>query len=128
MFRRTKPLNASLCSFSDGEAMDHADAGSRSIVAVPGLGAHPEWTWIRKTENGIIHWLRDATMLPSRVENARIMVFEYASQWFGENSVDQTLDNLANLLIMALERERRSKVNPVPSISAVPFEAHKPLI
>ncbi len=79
-------------------------------MAVPGLGAHHEWTRIHRSENGNTHWLRDASMLHSRVGNARIMVFEYTSQWFGEISVDQTLDSIANLLISATERECRSKV------------------
>ncbi len=84
-----------------------------SIVAVPGLGANSEKTWVRKTPHGEVHWLRDPKMLPARVPNARILVFEYESQWFGKASVDQTLANVANQLVHALQHKRR--VSTVPS-------------
>ncbi|KAM0798533.1 hypothetical protein BDR22DRAFT_808915, partial [Usnea florida] len=47
------------------------------IVAVPGLGANPEFTWKSKNK---VDWLRDSNMLPETLTNARIMVFEYESQ------------------------------------------------
>lgn len=66
-----------------------------SIVAIPGLGANPEWTWVREK----VHWLRDSNMLASRVPNSRISVFQYQSQWFGKGSVDQRLENVADQLL-----------------------------
>ena len=58
---------------------------SPSIVAVHGLGANPDWAWIRKVENGneVIHvnWLADENMLPVKIPNARIMTFNYESKW-----------------------------------------------
>ncbi|KAH7115871.1 ankyrin repeat-containing domain protein [Dendryphion nanum] len=72
------------------------------IIAIPGLGANPHWTWKRDK----VHWLQDSTMLARKVPNARISVFEYQSQWFGKGSVNQTLENVADQLLVSLERTR----------------------
>lgn len=74
-----------------------------SIVAVPGLGASPEWTWKSKNK---VDWLRDVNMLSRSVPNARIMVFEYESQWFGKGSIDQKLSSVADQLVLALFHTR----------------------
>ena len=78
------------------------------IVAVPGLGASPEWTWKSKNK---VNWLADNNMLPRTIANARIMVFEYESQWFGRGSINQRLSNVADQLVHALsdQRSRGSK-------------------
>ena len=78
------------------------------IVAVPGLGANPEWTWKSKNK---VDWLADNNMLPRTIANARIMVFEYESQWFGRGSINQRLSNVADQLVHALsdQRSRGSK-------------------
>ena len=78
------------------------------IVAVPGLGASPEWTWKSKNK---VDWLADNNMLPRTIANARIMVFEYESQWFGRGSINQRLSNVADQLVHALsdQRSRGSK-------------------
>ncbi|KAF1952628.1 hypothetical protein CC80DRAFT_451990, partial [Byssothecium circinans] len=81
------------------------------IVAIPGLGANPEWTWKR----GKVHWLRDDHMLPRRVQNARISVFQYQSQWFGKGAVDQRLPHVADQLLYFLELLRGHK-NKTPII------------
>jgi hypothetical protein len=73
-----------------------------SIVAIPGLGANPEWTWVRDK----VHWLRDSNMLARKVPNARISVFQFQSQWFGKGAVDQRLENVADQLLYQLERLR----------------------
>ncbi|KAF2492921.1 hypothetical protein BU16DRAFT_93807 [Lophium mytilinum] len=73
------------------------------IVAIPGLGANPEWTWkYGKT----VHWLRDSNMLPKKIPNARISVLHYESQWYGKDPIDQKLENVVDQLLYALERSR----------------------
>ena len=80
------------------------------IVAVPGLGANPEFTWTRNK----VDWLRDSNMLPRSVTNARIMVFEYESQWFGKGSINQRLSSVADQLIQALSYRRpRGSKRPI---------------
>ena len=73
------------------------------IVAVPGLGANPEWTWKSKNK---VDWLRDTNMLPRTVVCGRIMVFEYESQWFGKGSINQRLSSVADQLVQALYHQR----------------------
>ena len=87
-----------------------------SIVAVPGLGASPEWTWKSKNK---VDWLRDVNMLCRSIPNARIMVFEYESQWFGRGSIDQRLSSVADQLVLALFHSR--SVGSQGNASAWPF-------
>ena len=57
---------------------------TRSIVAVHGIGAHPDRTWTMQNRNGDwVNWLTDTEMLPRNLPNARIMRFGYRSEWFG---------------------------------------------
>lgn len=72
------------------------------IIAIPGLGADPEYTWKKEK----VHWLRDANMLPKKIPHAKISVFQYQSQWFGKGSVDERIDNVANKLLHGLDRSR----------------------
>jgi len=96
-----------------------------SIVAVHGLGATPSTTWSKalKPQNDQnaelgtasqihefgdrINWLSDPRMLPADVPNARIMTFNYDSNWYGEEAVKVRLDHVANKLRRLVERERR---------------------
>ena len=59
--------------------------GFLSIVAVHGLGATPDWAWIRKVKTGdqekLVNWLVDGNMLPAKLPNSRIMTFNYESKW-----------------------------------------------
>ena len=59
--------------------------GFLSIVAVHGLGATPDWAWIRKVVNDdqevLVNWLADEEMLPAKLPNSRIMTFNYESKW-----------------------------------------------
>ena len=81
------------------------------IVAVPGLGASPEWTWKSKNK---VDWLADNNMLPRTIANARIMVFEYENQWFGRGSINQRLSNVADQLVHALSDQRlRGSKRPI---------------
>ena len=51
-------------------------------------------------------------MLPVKVTNARIMVFEYESQWFGRGLINQRLSSVADQLVQALYRGQEAKSNP----------------
>lgn len=55
------------------------------IVAVHGLGASPDWAWIRKAKDGNeaanVNWLTDENMLPAKLPDSRIMTFNYESKW-----------------------------------------------
>lgn len=63
-----------------------------SIVAIHGIGAHPDDTWCKNvgTEDRprYVNWLEDAEMLPSVTSNARIMRYGYESQWLRDDEVD----------------------------------------
>lgn len=94
----------------DQSRKSHSDDITVDIVAVPGLGANPEFTWTRNK----VDWLRDSNMLPRSVTNARIMVFEYESQWFGRGSINQRLSSVADQLVQALSHRRpRGSKRPV---------------
>ncbi|ORY18174.1 hypothetical protein BCR34DRAFT_554346 [Clohesyomyces aquaticus] len=110
------PINLGLEQlYPPDEPMKPSTKFAFEIIAIPGLGANPEWTWKKDK----VHWLKDGNMLARKVPNARISVFQYQSQWFGRGAVDQKLDNVANQLLYALERSRGSE-SKVPII----FVAH----
>ena len=58
----------------------------------------------------------DKTMLPKEIPQARIMVFQYASQWFGEGAVSQTIEAVAKKLIMELKDKRSEECENRPII------------
>ena len=45
-------------------------------------------------------------MLARTIPTARIMMFEYESQWFGKGAIDQRLSNVADQLVQALSHSR----------------------
>ncbi|KAF2148017.1 hypothetical protein K461DRAFT_248275 [Myriangium duriaei CBS 260.36] len=59
-------------------------ASEIDIVAVHGLGANVDWTWVWKDGDKHIHWLRDAHMLPSQIPRARIIAYNYDSRWHSD--------------------------------------------
>lgn len=82
-----------------------------SIVAIHGIGAHPDdtWTWKKPGEEEVC-WLTDPEMLPRAIPNARIMCFGYESTWYGdpENEPKKTkVSDVAQMLLKALELHRR---------------------
>ena len=68
---------------------------SDSIVAIHGIGADADSTWVANDMN----WLTDANMLPHAVPNARIMRFGYESQWLGKDAIKQRLPLVADQLL-----------------------------
>lgn len=80
---------------------------TRSIVAVPGIGAHPDRTWTMKTREGKwVNWLVDAEMLPRQLPNARIMRFGYRSEWSGPKEAETKktrVHDVANMLLEGLK-------------------------
>ena len=88
---------------------------SLSIVAVHGLGATPDWAWIRKVEDGnrVVHvnWLKDTNMLPAKLPDSRIMVFNYESKWL-LNAPRQSRSPCAEQMLTALDNKRREVTVP----------------
>ncbi|PQE28651.1 vegetative incompatibility het-e-1 protein [Rutstroemia sp. NJR-2017a WRK4] len=101
------------------------------IVAVHGLGATPSTTWTKApklqgqeqyVDAGLstttpliqtnrfedrINWLSNPTMLPKNVPNARIMTFNYDSNWYGDDAIKVRLDHVANDLRRKVLRQRK---------------------
>ena len=82
-------------------------------MAIHGIGSHPDDAWtapVLSEESGeerYVNWLKDEDMLPSAVQNARIMRYGYESQWFGEQAIHTKVTNVAQRLLLALQRRRK---------------------
>ena len=91
-----------------------------SIVAVHGLGAHPEFTWTTLCEEVLhgaqscphthdasqkhrLNWLKDDGFLPTDFKSARIMTFGYNADWF-LRAPEATATDRAGALLRALKR------------------------
>ncbi|KAI1176507.1 hypothetical protein F4777DRAFT_546544 [Nemania sp. FL0916] len=88
------------------------------IVAIHGIGAHPDLTWIgRGPHSETVHWLRDPKMLPKSVPNARIMRFGYQSGWWSpkENGEPKKtfVNDVAEMLLRELEFHRYNITRPI---------------
>ncbi|TVY85514.1 Vegetative incompatibility protein HET-E-1 [Lachnellula suecica] len=97
------------------------------IIAVHGLGATPSTTWTKPkprasnnapaessnadVEEERINWLSHSTMLPAEVKNARIIAFNYDSNWYGGDAVRVRLDHVANDFIDRVQRKRKDFAN-----------------
>ena len=83
---------------------------SYSIVAVHGLGASPNWAWIRKVKNGSeeahVNWLANEMMLPAKLPTSRIMTFNYISKWL-LGAPKQRRSSCAIQLLTALDNQRK---------------------
>ncbi|KAH0172171.1 hypothetical protein KCU67_g1848, partial [Aureobasidium melanogenum] len=97
------------------------------IVAIHGIGAHPDDTWCKLRKAGLdvtrpenyVNWLNDPNMLPSRIPNARIMRYGYQSAWHGAEVTEQgtslvaprviktKTSDVAQRFLQALVRERK---------------------
>jgi hypothetical protein len=87
------------------------DARPSSIVAIHGLGAHPDDSWCVNAGTGEsprwVNWLKEETMLPAVAPNARIMRYGYQSQWFGREMMQQSVSSVAERLLINLRRKRK---------------------
>ncbi|KAK3947252.1 hypothetical protein QBC32DRAFT_93420 [Pseudoneurospora amorphoporcata] len=92
------------------------------IVAVHGIGAHPDHTWsediapqksdpseqdTKERSSCYVNWLADPTMLPSALPKARIMRYGYMSKWFGTDATQTNVNIVAPKLLMELKLERK---------------------
>jgi hypothetical protein len=75
-----------------------------SIVAVPGLGAHPEESW--KSGKNDFNWLSSNEGLQTDFPRARILLYMYESAWLGPLKVKQFLGNIASTLLHGLRVKR----------------------
>ena len=85
----------------------------RSIIAVHGLGASPDWAWIRKVKNGDeevhVNWLADEDMLQAKLPDSRIMTFNYESKWL-LGAPKQRRSLCAEQLLTALDNKRKEVI------------------
>jgi hypothetical protein len=88
-----------------------AYANLSSIVAIHGLGAHPDDSWCANVGTGEspqwVNWLEEESMLPAVAPNARIMRYGYQSQWFGKEIMQQSVSTVAERLLINLKRKRK---------------------
>ncbi|KEQ57777.1 uncharacterized protein M437DRAFT_60950, partial [Aureobasidium melanogenum CBS 110374] len=86
-----------------------------SIVAVHGIGAHPDDNWCKirgadldaMNPENYVNWLSDSAMLPEVIPNTRITRYCYKSVWFGPDAIKQNSSRVAQRLLLALRRERK---------------------
>ncbi|KAF4635759.1 hypothetical protein G7Y89_g2352 [Cudoniella acicularis] len=83
-----------------------ADKVDVDVVAIHGIGVEPGRAWSTKTG---FNWLKEESMLPSLIPNARIMAFGYNSIWFGEDAVQLPLASAADNLLSALRSKRKKR-------------------
>ncbi|KAL8882048.1 MAG: hypothetical protein Q9198_000878 [Flavoplaca austrocitrina] len=76
------------------------------IVAVHGIGANPDTTWVKSNVN----WLQDKHMLPEVIPNARVLRLGYESQWFGSETIRQRLPLVAEQLLRGLAQLRMALI------------------
>ncbi|KAJ4382592.1 hypothetical protein N0V86_001814 [Didymella sp. IMI 355093] len=102
------------CKDSGLKVLREAPAAAESIdvVAVHGLGAHPDDSWCKNAgtaeEPRWRNWLIEDDMLPAVAPNARIMRYGYESQWFGKEAMQQSASIVADRLLRALKRKRKA--------------------
>ena len=87
-----------------------------SIVAIHGIGAHPDDTWSKNIGSAespkYVNWLADPKMLPSVVPDARILRYGYESAWFGRAEMRQQVSAVAQRLLLTLRRVRKVQILP----------------
>ncbi|KAK1476307.1 hypothetical protein CTAM01_15497 [Colletotrichum tamarilloi] len=80
------------------------------IVAVHGLGASPEKSWLYEKEGSkSYHWLKDDDGLAKDFPSARIMLFAYSSAYAKRFKMKQYMVNLAAELLEALNLRREEQ-------------------
>jgi len=103
-----------------------------SIVAIHGIGAHPDDTWCKNVgaaeRSQQINWLDNENMLPAVAPNLRIMRYGYQSQWFGKEAIRQNTSTVAQRLLLALRRDRKVqslyiRLDLLLTLEGLPFTA-----
>ncbi|KEQ81784.1 hypothetical protein M438DRAFT_323982, partial [Aureobasidium pullulans EXF-150] len=88
---------------------------SWNIVAIHGLGAHPDDTWCKNIGTPEspqwVNWLKDPNMLPSIASNVRIMRYGYESAWFGSDAIKQSTTDAAEEFLDDLKGLREDSPN-----------------
>ncbi|KAI5468000.1 ankyrin repeat-containing domain protein [Mariannaea sp. PMI_226] len=93
------------------------------IVAVPGLGADPSKSFGSEKPGGF-NWLKDEQDgIRSNIPGARVMLYHYESRWLGADAKQQTLYNVASLLLDSLVEKRKEEEAGEPTRPLV-FLAH----
>ncbi|KAL8284817.1 hypothetical protein RB597_002069 [Gaeumannomyces tritici] len=87
------------------------------IVAVHGMGAHPDDTWCSQVPDQdpptYVNWLKDKEFLPASVPHARIMRYGYSSQWFGKNATKTKMSDISQAFLFDLDEFREDKNRPL---------------
>lgn len=87
------------------------------IVAVHGMGAHPDDTWCSQVPGqdgpAYVNWLKDEHFLPAALPRARIMRYGYSSQWFGENATKTKTSDISQAFLFDLDEFREDKNRPL---------------
>lgn len=78
-----------------------------SIVAVPGLGADPSKSFGSETPGGF-NWLKNESEgIRSDIPGARVLLYQYESRWLGASAKQQTMYNVASLMLDSLVEQRK---------------------
>ncbi|KFA71332.1 hypothetical protein S40288_09108 [Stachybotrys chartarum IBT 40288] len=92
------------------------------IIAVPGLGADPSRSFGSETSD--FNWLKDPKDgIPDTIPGARVLLYHYDSRWLGSDAKQQTLYNVASLLLASLAEHRKNEDLNEPTRPIV-FLAH----
>ncbi|KAI0377723.1 hypothetical protein F5Y04DRAFT_171762 [Hypomontagnella monticulosa] len=112
--RREKPEN-----LNQIRPLVEPDHVGLDIVAVYGLGAHPEYTWMAEPPSGgtpseKINWLSHKDFLTRDFRGARVLLWAYNADWFMDASLSRAPDK-ASTFIRALSeyRQRTQKTPPI---------------
>jgi hypothetical protein len=85
-----------------------------SIVAVHGMGAHPDDTWCNEIDSDdgpvSVNWLIDPRFLPAAFPRSRISRYGYHSRWFGEDAIRTKTSEISQGFLFDLNEYR--KVRP----------------
>ena len=102
-------------SILSGTPRLYSNANSYSVIAVHGLGAHPDITWTslkdpnksKSDGKNYTTWLTEEDMLPAALPKARIMRYGYASDWFGKDMVQTRASSIAKNLLNGVLNKRK---------------------
>ncbi|KAK4034966.1 ankyrin repeat-containing domain protein [Parachaetomium inaequale] len=79
------------------------------IIAVPGLGADPSRSFGSETPRGF-NWLTDEREgVRSDIPKSRVLLYHYDSRWLGAQAKEQTIYNVAILLLESIVEKRKGE-------------------